>query len=585
VALAPHGYSILSEIGEGGMGVVYRAHDAALNRPVALKCLRPRFANDEAVTARFLHEASVTARLQHPGVPPVHAVGRLDDGRPFLAMKLVLGRTLDALLSEQGPGAGRWLAVFESICQAVGYAHSQGVIHRDLKPLNVMVGAFGEVQVMDWGLAKSLTGEAGPSATDDPLAMTPESGPAPTPGFQATRAGSVLGTPAFMPPEQAIGAIDKVDRRSDVFGLGAILCCLLTGEPPFVGVDGESTRQLAARAKLDDAFSRLDGCGAEPDLIVLAKRCLAAEQADRPAEAGVLAAEVASLRRRAEERARLAEIEAVRHTVQAQERARQAAQEVERSRRNRAAGVIVAAILALPFLYFYFFSGHNPLSRPRGGSIDSRTLTPLHEVKLPSDRQIREAALWMRARKRLDAGQYDEAVKVCEELYSETRTLPSLSMLAWMYYLAGRLADAERAQRQWLASAKGEDGAGSADFVRGLARLGLYLLAREKWAEAEASLRECLALAGETSPEAWTTFDAKSKIGAALLGQKKYADAEPLLLAGYNGLKKREKSIPPQGRPRLAEAADRLIELYTATGEARRGQEVAGRACQRRQER
>jgi tetratricopeptide (TPR) repeat protein len=167
----------------------------------------------------------------------------------------------------------------------------------------------------------------------------------------------------------------------------------------------------------------------------------------------------------------------------------------------------------------------------------------------------------MRARERLDAGQYDEAVKVCEETYSETRTLPSLSMLAWAYYLAGRLGDAEISQRRWLASAKVEPGTRMAEFARGLARLGLYLLAREKWAEAEASLRECLALA---SPEAWTTFEARALLGRALLGQKKHDEAKPHLLRGYEGMKQQEAAIPPREKARLAETVDGLIELYTA---------------------
>src|SRR5262245_37389301 len=129
----PPGYEILGEIGHGGMGIVYRARDCTLDRAVALKYMLAGYTPDSAAVARFLHEARVTARLQHPGIPPVHQVGTLPDGRPFLAMKLIEGHTLHDLLKEQGPGAARWLGVFESVCQAVGYAHSQGVIHRDLK--------------------------------------------------------------------------------------------------------------------------------------------------------------------------------------------------------------------------------------------------------------------------------------------------------------------------------------------------------------------------------------------------------------------------------------------------------------------
>src|SRR5262249_1285992 len=135
------------------------ARDVALGRDVAVKVLHPRYTPDSAAARRFLHEARITGQLQHPGIPAVHQVGTCPDGRPFLAMKLVKGRTLEALLKDRpDPTAdrGRLLAVFEQVCQAVGYAHAHQVLHRDLKPANVMVGAFGEVQVMDWGLAKVL---------------------------------------------------------------------------------------------------------------------------------------------------------------------------------------------------------------------------------------------------------------------------------------------------------------------------------------------------------------------------------------------------------------------------------------------
>ena len=144
------------------MGVVYRARDTGLDRDVAVKLLSERYAPDSVPAQRFLSEARITGQLQHPGIPAVHQVGTLADGRPFLAMKLIKGSTLETILkyrpdpsADGGPAAGG-LAIFEAVCQAVGYAHAHRVIHRDLKPANVMVGAFGEVQVMDWGLAKVL---------------------------------------------------------------------------------------------------------------------------------------------------------------------------------------------------------------------------------------------------------------------------------------------------------------------------------------------------------------------------------------------------------------------------------------------
>jgi serine/threonine protein kinase len=231
-------YVLGDEIAHGGMGTVYRATDAAFGREVAIKVLQERFAPSSGTARRFADEARITGQLQHPGIPPAHDLGTLPDGRPFLAMKLIKGRTLDQLLAARPDPVddrGRFLAIYEQVCHAIAYAHSRGVIHRDLKPANIMVGAFGEVQVMDWGLAKVLG--ARPGDTDDAaetragtlvVSLRDSDG-------SFTQAGSVLGTPAFMPPEQAIGAVGKVDQRSDVFGLGGILAVILTGQPPFAG--------------------------------------------------------------------------------------------------------------------------------------------------------------------------------------------------------------------------------------------------------------------------------------------------------------------------------------------------------------
>lgn len=317
------GYRLTEEIGHGGMGIVYRAHDEELHRDVAVKLLHTRYPIESSAGKRFVDEARITAQLQHPGIPPVYRVGHLPNGRPFLAMKLIKGQTLDLLLKAQGAGSAKWLGTFESLCQSLGYAHAHGVIHRDLKPTNVMVGAFGEVQVMDWGLAKVLT----PQGANPKAEVEPDATAAPDPttikslrdAGPFTQSGSILGTPAYMAPEQAIGGIEQIDQRTDVFGLGAILCTLLTGKPPYVGADAESTRQMAARTKLSDAFARLEATSAEPDLIALCKRCLSAEPADRPADANELAQAIATLRSAADDRARKAEIERGKAEVESRE--------------------------------------------------------------------------------------------------------------------------------------------------------------------------------------------------------------------------------------------------------------------------
>jgi tetratricopeptide (TPR) repeat protein len=311
---APPGYELRDEIGRGGMGVVYRARDLALAREVAVKLLLDCYQPDSAVAQRFLEEAQITGQLQHPGIPAVHQTGTTPDGQPFLAMKLVKGRTLADLLGDRADPSvdrSRFLAIFEHVCHAVGYAHAHDVIHRDLKPSNIMVGAFDEVQVMDWGLAKVVTKQPVPgqsTSADANVEQTRTEIGKRRSAEMATQAGSLLGTPAFMSPEQAGGEMDRVGPRSDVFGLGAILCVILTGHPPYRGPDSDTVRLQAIRGQLGDAFARLDACGAEPELVAVAKRCLG-ELMERPADAAEVANAVARLRAAAEERARWAELE------------------------------------------------------------------------------------------------------------------------------------------------------------------------------------------------------------------------------------------------------------------------------------
>jgi serine/threonine-protein kinase len=340
---------LLGEIARGGMGAVFEARDPDLDRRLAVKVLLEQHRDHADLVRRFLAEARVCARLQHPGVVPVHEVGRLPDGRPFFTMKLIQGRTLADLLGERASPADnlpRFLHVFEQLCQTVAYAHSRGVLHRDLKPSNVMVGAFGEVQVMDWGLAKVLASGGCKPPDDSAGHCTPHPG-ADAPGSPAaacddaalSRAGAMLGTPAYMAPEQAAGATDVIDRRADVFGLGAVLCEVLTGEPPYRGRGGMELLQ-AASADLTDAFARLDGCGADPELVRLAKDCLAADPAARPADAGAVAARVTAYLAGVQARLKAAELE----KAAAQARA---AEERKRRRLNLAlAGAGAALLLA-----------------------------------------------------------------------------------------------------------------------------------------------------------------------------------------------------------------------------------------------
>lgn len=256
-------YEVVDFVSRGGMGAVYLARDLELDREIALKVLSIQDSRGDTA-ARMLREAKILALLEHPGIVPIHDVGTLPDGRVYYTMKFVRGQRLDEYVKANAVALPDALRIFGRVCEAVAFAHSHGVIHRDLKPQNIMVGSFGEVLVMDWGVAKMLANETdgGPGGTNglrtpgeapsksiqppgadlrgsdasevDPAADT-EIGAARDPrgkGHAApghTQPGTVLGTPGYMAPEQEQGESRSVDRRSDVFALGAILRDLAAG--------------------------------------------------------------------------------------------------------------------------------------------------------------------------------------------------------------------------------------------------------------------------------------------------------------------------------------------------------------------
>ncbi len=327
-------YELADQIGRGGMGDVRQGYDRHLRRDLAVKMLRSEFQDQPHMVRRFLREAWIGARLQHPGIVPVYDLGEFADRQPFFTMKWVRGHTLETLLRERGnPTADlpRLLTIFEQVCQTVAYAHAQGVIHRDLKPANIMVGAFGEVQVMDWGLAKVLdwAGEDDTVADRD-VGASKRIMESTAPGLKS-QAGHAIGTYAYMPPEQARGEVDRLDERSDVFGLGAILCEILVGTPPF---HGENKEELLERVKACDhreALARLDGCGADATLLRLTKACLAAKQADRPRNAGKVAEAVKAYLVAVQERFQTAERERAAAQARAEEAKKTAAAEEARA--------------------------------------------------------------------------------------------------------------------------------------------------------------------------------------------------------------------------------------------------------------
>jgi serine/threonine-protein kinase len=238
-------YRLIERVGSGGMGTVYAAEDSVLGRRVALKILDLPDVRGE-LSARLLREAHILARLEHPGIVPVHDAGTLADGRVFYAMKFVEGERLDALAKRAEAIADR-LRIFQRICDAVAFAHARRILHRDLKPENIMVGPFGEVLVMDWGVAKILRNEssAREMAPADSAVQTSDLA-GPTERLK-TEHGTVLGTPGYMAPEQARGEIESLDERADIFSLGAILEFLVTGD---VATAGPAPKAVAAIAHM-----------------------------------------------------------------------------------------------------------------------------------------------------------------------------------------------------------------------------------------------------------------------------------------------------------------------------------------------
>tara|TARA_R110002126_G_scaffold1402_8_gene7976 strand:+ start:5521 stop:8715 length:3195 start_codon:yes stop_codon:yes gene_type:complete len=320
-ALESGKYVVHGELGAGGVGAVHRGHDQDLGRDVAVKFLHDKYKDDPQIVHRFVEEAQIGGQLQHPGIVPVYDLG-MTDGKPFFTMKLVKGETLAKKLSDRTDIADDrrvFLSIFEDVCQTMAYAHARGVVHRDLKPANIMIGSFGEVQVVDWGMGKVLKqggvadeARSAEKHADLSVIETVRSGGH---GTQSI-VGSVMGTPAYMPPEQARGDVEAMDERSDVFALGAILCEILTGVPPYTGTIHEQISS-AAMGKLDDALARLESCGGEPDMIELATSCLIQAPAARPRSAEIVAKAVHDHLAAVEARVHEARVEAAEAQVKA----------------------------------------------------------------------------------------------------------------------------------------------------------------------------------------------------------------------------------------------------------------------------
>ncbi|MGE0433224.1 MAG: WD40 repeat domain-containing serine/threonine protein kinase [Planctomycetota bacterium] len=321
-------YDVAHEIARGGQARIMLALDKDIEREVAMKVLATRGtavgskpgshggSRTSPFLGRFLDEARLTARLEHPNIVPVHEIGERADGDAYYTMKLVRGRSLANVLRELRKGVPATIAewplprlvrIFQGICQAVAFAHQHGVIHRDLKPDNVMVGDFGEVYVIDWGLAKDIGATSGQSLTarirkDQQAGPIDTSAPASASTVTATGStdllrgqtldGSIIGTPQYMPPEQAEGRIAEVDRRADVYSLGAILYEILTLHPPYEGDTIGSVLSQVIHGVLVEPADRAPKRRPPDDLSAIAVKCLARRADDRYADAVAVLADV-----------------------------------------------------------------------------------------------------------------------------------------------------------------------------------------------------------------------------------------------------------------------------------------------------
>jgi serine/threonine-protein kinase len=302
-------YAMGETLGEGGMGKVVAAVDLRIGRPVALKTLREAHRGSAAASRAFVDEARITGQLEHPNIIPIHELGVLPDGQPFYSMRIVKRRTLRDVLRGKTWPLARLCGVFVQACNAIGYAHTRGVLHRDIKPENILLGDYGEVYVADWGIAKLFKGP-------DVAAKAPGG------------SGGALGTPGYMAPEQILEDASRIDHRADLFALGVVLYTILTGRHPFTG--STSPDIMLNALSRDPVRPREIAPNCPVVLEELCLKLLSKDPNDRPSSAEAVAAEVEAFLEGAKERERRRE-EAARLVREASEPAARVA-ELERER-------------------------------------------------------------------------------------------------------------------------------------------------------------------------------------------------------------------------------------------------------------
>ncbi len=500
-------YTDIQEAGRGGMGIVRHVKDKRLGRQVALKRLRTDA--DEGGPGRsshttprdlelFLREARVTAQLDHPGIVPIYELDADADGQPFFTMPFVRGRTLTDIIPLARGGKDGWnlpraLGVIQRVCETIAYAHSKGVVHRDIKPANILVGRFGEVYVMDWGVAHVMGRPDERSRSDDPRStrIVPPKDEA---GPLLTRKGNVVGTPAYMSPEQARGEMELVDELSDVYALGATLYNLLTGWAPYSHTRGRALSREVLASILEGPpppVHELDQLAA-PELEAICNRAMARQRSERFASAAELGGEIRDW------------IEG--RVVHSYEEG--AFAELRKwVRRNRSLSVALAAALLSLFLglgstvYVQAAaakteSGLNENLRDTNVILDRVVgfLVGLFRASTPEEVRGAEGPT---ARELLDRGAED----VRENLEEDPRVRSQLmGAIGYAYASLGQYHDAEQLLSEARASAIELYGEEAPATIEPSLHLAAVLRMRERYQEAEALLVPTLALARRELP-------------------------------------------------------------------------------------
>jgi serine/threonine-protein kinase len=577
-------YRPLRPHARGGLGEVFVALDQELHREVALKEIQHRHAHDPRSRRRFVLEAEITGRLEHPGIVPIHGLGRHQDGRPFYAMRFVHGETLQDAIGRfhelDGPdrdATERRLALrvllthFIAVCNAVAFAHSRGVIHRDLKPGNVMLGKFGETLVVDWGLAKILKRSETESQLEEPL-PTAERFP-----DSDTQLGSPIGTPAYMSPEAAAGRLDELGPASDIYSLGATLYTLLTGIAPVPGEDRLAVLERVRQGRWLSA--RRIKPQTPPALDAVCRKAMALEPAARYATALALAGDLEHW---------LADepVSAWREPWSL------------RVRRwlGRHRSVLLAATAAVLMGLIILTVATLLLNAAYRDERHAREQAAQQETEAQRQRDqaatafFRLASLTAERAAHADAIQlYEQVLPLQEGLVRDNPLLPdyqanlatSLNNLGNLYRLAGRQLDAETCYRRALALQEplARDHADQAEYRRRLAgthsNLGVLYLAEAETARAEVAYRDALAIREELvrdfpdQPAYEDDLAATHNNLGELLSRIGQPDAAQAAFRDALAIQERLAGAHPEQREyqeHLAKMQDNLGQVLQATG-------------------